>query len=429
LVPNDDHPVDHAFTVCATSEADLDSLLAQHQIIVVQGPAIQRHPRLAEVLAAGEHYLIADLYTPITMEQLEVDPGGEAGRWLHLEYGSLLNEQLRLGDFFLCASERQRDFWLGALTALGRVNHDTYDGGTLERLIEIVPFGLPGGPPQAGKPVLKGVHPGIASGDRIILWGGGLWDWLDPLSPIRAMIHVREHNPTAHLVFFKSDRYHSLMFDEARQLAADLDLLGHNVHFADWLPAEKWNGCLLEADIGLSFHAANIETRYAFRTRLLDYVWAGLPIVTAQGDVLSDEVIAHGLGYAIEPGNTESLSNALIALLDEPQARARRQKAFREVSERYRWERTTEPLVHYCRQPWHAGDSGQSFQQRWQAAQEDRAASDLAHTQRRLSQTQAQNAELALQLQQSEEHLREVMDGRMMRLLTAIQRGMRGEQG
>jgi len=429
LVPNEDHPLHDAFTVCTSGEADLDSLFAQHRIIVVQGPAIQRHPSLAKVLAAGEHCLVVDLYVPITMEQLEVDSGGEIGRWLHLEYVSLLREQLRLGDFFLCASERQRDFWLGALTTLGRVNHDTYDRGTLKRLIDTVPFGLPATPPQAGEPVLKGVQPGIASGDRVILWGGGLWDWLDPLTPIQAMRQVREQHPTARLVFFKSERYRSAMFDQTMHLATELELLDRHVHFADWLPAEKWGSCLLEADVGLSFHAANIETRYAFRTRLLDYFWAGLPIVTAWGDVLSDQVVAHGLGYAVEPGDVEALSKALIALLGEPQARSRRRQAFGEVSEQFRWESVTEPLVRYCRQPWHAGDTGHSFKQRWQASQEDRSASDLAHAQRRMAQAEMRNEDLAQQLQQSEDRFQAAMDGRMMRLLTSVQRAARGDRG
>jgi hypothetical protein len=428
-VPNDDHPVHHAFSVCTSGEAHLESLLAQHHIIVVQGPALQKHPLLAEALVTGEHYLVADLYTPITMEQLEIDPGGETGRWLRLEYVALLSEQLRVGDFFLCASERQRDFWLGALTVLGRVNHDTYDGRMLRPLIDIVPFGLPAMPPRAGEPVLKGVRPGIATGDRVILWGGGLWDWLDPLTPVRAMRQVRDQHPTAHLVFFQSDRYHSAMFDKTRQLAAELELLDRHIHFIDWLPPGKWESCLLEGDIGLSFHAANIETRYAFRTRLLDYFWAGLPVVTAKGDLLSDQVAVRGLGHAVEPGDVEALSKALIALLDEPQARSRRQEAFRELSEQFRWERVTEPLVHYCRQPWHAGDAVQSFKQRWQDSQQDRAASDLAHAQRRLSEAQARNEDLASRLRKSEERFQAVMDGRMMRLLTAIQRGVRGDRG
>ena len=40
---------------------------------------------------------------------------------------SVLNEQLRRGDFFLCASGKQRDFWLGQLAGMGRINHATYD--------------------------------------------------------------------------------------------------------------------------------------------------------------------------------------------------------------------------------------------------------------------------------------------------------------
>ena len=41
----------------------------------------------------------------------------------------VLNEQLARGDFFLCASDKQRDFWLGQLAAVGRINPVTYDDG------------------------------------------------------------------------------------------------------------------------------------------------------------------------------------------------------------------------------------------------------------------------------------------------------------
>src|SRR3712207_7324304 len=34
----------------------------------------------------------------------------------------VLNEQILRGDFFMCASEKQRDFWLGQMAALGRIN-------------------------------------------------------------------------------------------------------------------------------------------------------------------------------------------------------------------------------------------------------------------------------------------------------------------
>ncbi len=458
LPENGDHPAaaaqpaptHPAFAVQKGAEADLEALLDAHQVVVVQGPALQKQSRLAERLAAGQHYLVADLYDPIILEVLEVDRGGELGRWLYHEYRALLNEQLRLGDFFLCASERQRDYWLGALAALGRINPDTYDGADLRRLIDVVPFGLPAEPPQPGGPVLKGVLPGIAPGDRTILWGGGLWDWLDPLTPVRAMKQVAVHQPTARLVFFQSDQPQPAMVGRVKELAAELGLLGRHVLFADWLPLERWGACLLEADVGLSFHLASMETHLAFRTRLLDYIWAGLPIVAARGDVLGDEVAAHGLGTLVEPGDADALAEALIALLDEPDARGSRRDAFRQVAERFTWERVAGPLLHYCRRPWHAGDATATFAERWQQAEKDRLASDLAHARRELAAVAAQRDALAAERtrtaqradelqarlddatarwQQCEGRLQAAMNGRVMRLLTGAQRAFRRLRG
>ncbi len=64
--------------------------------------------------------LVIDLYAPWIVEKLEysrVDP--ERGEPDRKDDVTILNRLLALGDFFLCASERQRDFWLGALAAGG----------------------------------------------------------------------------------------------------------------------------------------------------------------------------------------------------------------------------------------------------------------------------------------------------------------------
>jgi uncharacterized coiled-coil protein SlyX len=184
------------------------------------------------------------------------------------------------------------------------------------------------------------------------------------------------------------------VIEQAKHLAAEMGLLGRQVVFADWLPPEEWEACLLEADIGLSFHPASLETHFAFRTRLLDYVWAGLPVVTAAGDVLSDLVLTHGLGHVVEPGDAEALASALIALLNEPDARGSRREAFRQVAGQFQWERVSQPLRRFCQQPWRAGDA-ESYAERWQAAQGDRALSDAAYAERRLADTQARLRALA----------------------------------
>jgi glycosyltransferase involved in cell wall biosynthesis len=426
LVPNADHPRHPDFAVRTTGQASLEELLATHQVIVVQGPALQQHPPLREALNEGRHYFVADLYDPITLEQLSIDPRGERGRWLRREYTALLNEQLRLGDFFICASERQRDYWLGALAALGRLNGDTWDGSDFRSFIDVVPFGLPEEPPQLSEPVLKGTVSGIARSDRVILWGGGMWDWLDSATPVRAMQAVADRHPSARLVFFDAPRLRMATAERTRQLAADLGLLGRQVLFTSWLPPEKWGGCLLEADVGLSFHPASAETRLAFRTRLLDYIWAGLPIATATGDVLSNLVAKHGLGYVVTPGDVEELVAALNALLDEADARGARRAAFREVAGRFTWQQVTRPLLDYCRRPWRARD--------WQQVVPDEGLlSELARARRQQIEieTARQAADeraraLAARLAQSEARFQAAMDGRVMRLMTGLQRALRG---
>lgn len=460
LVPNEDHPEHPNFSVHTTQEVDLPDAVARHEVIVVQGPAIQEHPELVDLTAGEDHYLVADLYDPITLELLPVEPGTELGEWLHLAHWAILAEQLKLADFFVCASERQRTYWLGALGALGRLHYDTWDGGDFRRLLDVVPFGLPSQPPQPEAPVLRGVTPGIEAGDRILVWGGGVWDWLDPLTPVRAMTRVSSRHPTARLVFFSSPHWHMSMIDRAQQLAAELGLLGSHVLFSDWATPEEWPGVLIEADVGVSFHPAGIETQLAFRTRLLDYIWAGLPIVTAAGDVLSELVAENGLGYMVEPGDVDGLASAMDRLLSEPDAKTRRQEAFCRVASSMTWERVVEPLARYCDAPWRAGDGQHSRVTRWQAARQERLLSALAHAEldrRRLAglvehledelicvgeraqelarqvaaldgqdDGQLQVKELQQRLEESERRFEAAMNGRVMRLLTTVQRALRG---
>ena len=41
-------------------------------------------------------------------------------------------------------------------------------------------------PPSSDPPVVRGVLPGIDADDRLLLWGGGIWNWFDPLTVPRA---------------------------------------------------------------------------------------------------------------------------------------------------------------------------------------------------------------------------------------------------
>jgi hypothetical protein len=148
------------------------------------------------------------------------------------------------------------------------------------------------------------------------------------------------------------------MYERTLALAAELGLREKTVFFNDiWVPYAERQDYLLEADIGVSTHYESVETLFAFRTRLLDYLWAGLPMIVSSGDTLSELVAEHGLGYVVAPGDVTGLAAAILQLAADPERRTTREPAMAAVREQFTWERTLEPLVNFCRAPYHAADA------------------------------------------------------------------------
>ena len=271
--------------------------------------------------------------------------------------------QFVAGDFFICANERQRDLWLGFLAARGRINPYTYpEDKTLRRLIDVVPFGLTPEPPRHEKQVLKGVHGDIAKDDKVLLWGGGLWEWLDPLTVIQAMARIVEKRQDVKLVFpgsrhpYKERVPDMEIRQQALRLSQELGLDEAYVFFGDWVPYEEWPNYLLEADIGVSLHLDTVETRFAFRTRILDYIWAGLPIVATRGDAMAEVIKGYGLGLLVDPQDVDQLTQVLLELLEGPSLRQAYQPSFVEAAKQLTWDRVAEPLIRFCRHPYRAPD-------------------------------------------------------------------------
>ena len=100
---------------------------------------------MARELRETDKPVVVDIYDPAHLENLEMGDGDiEAHDRAVARQAGVLNVALRRGDFFTCASQRQRDFWLGSLSALGRVNAYNYAGDPrLEKLVSVVPYGLP----------------------------------------------------------------------------------------------------------------------------------------------------------------------------------------------------------------------------------------------------------------------------------------------
>jgi glycosyltransferase involved in cell wall biosynthesis len=328
--------------------------------------ALRPHVMAADVIVAQPQWpviagwmhrsgarVIYDLYDPETLETLELFAGTWPARRRLMVAFTLdrLHDALRGGHHFVCASEKQRDLWLGAMYAGRLIDPDAYDRDpSFRSVIDVVPFGLPGTPPRReAVGAIRAAIPEIGGGAEIVLWNGGTWPWLDPVGAVEAFALVAARRPGARLVFMGAGGHPAAQraAGEARRAAREAGLLDRSVFFNErWVPYAERAGWLLDAACAVATHREHLETRFAFRTRLLDCFWAGLPIVCTAGDELAERVGRDGLGETVAPGDVEGLARALERVLD----RGRHSYAapLAAVAAEFAWPRAAAPLAAFA---------------------------------------------------------------------------------
>jgi glycosyltransferase involved in cell wall biosynthesis len=312
--------------------------------------SVPQWPLFMRTLRRSGARLIFDLYVPEALETMGGFPGDRPRvRRLLTQFAiDRAVGALRAGDHLVCASEKQRDLWLGALLAERLISPARSDADpSLRSLIDVVPFGLPAEPPvPSGEGGPRRRFAGaIGPEDEIVLWNGGLWPWLDPETAIRAVDRLVRRRPQVRLVFMGAARQLPAQrtAERARALAADLGLLDRIVLFNDeWVPFEKRADWLLEADCALSTHDDHLETRFAFRTRMLDCFWTGLPVVCTGGDDLGSLVERERLGAIVGPRDPEAAADALESVLTA--GRAAFAPRLAAVAAAQTWSQVAEPL-------------------------------------------------------------------------------------
>lgn len=330
----------------------LGRLLKGAGAVIGQGLGIPLLP----FISSGQ-ILILDFYDPNPVELLAFhrDSPRREARLSQEHLRHRLSALARRGDHFICATSRQRDFWLGLLAAEGRLTWEAdRSHPNLDDLISIVPFGLPDEKPTADERVLKGVWPGIGDEDKVLLWGGGIWNWFDPLTVIRAIARIARKRSDIKLFFMgvahPNPKIPAMrMTGEAMDLARELGLLDKHVFFnTGWVDYRSRAGFLLESDLAVLASGRDLETRLSFRTRLLDSLWAGLPMVLSEGDYFAELVRTRKLGRVVEPGDDRAMAGAILELLDSPEAMAECRRNIAQVAAGMTWTKVARPLVDFC---------------------------------------------------------------------------------
>ncbi len=282
--------------------------------------------------------IIFDQYDPVIFEFYERKP---ASFFEKIRKSSLLlfwrvRQRLimRFGHAFLVANEKQKDLLIGQLAVLGHLQK-------LDSVI-VLPFGLSATKPIKSLPVLRGTK--IKDSDFLIVWGGGIWEWFDPHILLHALAKIKQQRSDIKVYFPglrppSPDSQKLAIVDAFLREAESLGLLGTAVFVnTEWTAYEHRADYLLEADAGISLHRESAETRFAFRTRILDYLWAGLPIIASQGDSWSDLIEKNCLGLTVPCGDVEILVQSILRMADDPAFRERCRLQTARVAGEYSWD-------------------------------------------------------------------------------------------
>lgn len=189
--------------------------------------------------------VIVDLYAPRMLENLfETDDG---------EVSHHVLQAIARADAYLIAHEAQRDHWQALMRIMGV---EDIDKRTL-----ITPLGLE---------LLANKRPS----ELTLVGGGRVWPWQHPWSNLESLLQLLDSQQAGKVVWFAPP---------------DQDVpISHprlNVH--SWTNRSVYRSILSQATIGLDLNPDSPERRLACAFRHLEYLGCGIPILSANDNILS----------------------------------------------------------------------------------------------------------------------------------------------
>ncbi|HVG22675.1 MAG TPA: glycosyltransferase [Thermoanaerobaculia bacterium] len=275
---------------------------------------------------AGQR-VVYDLFDPTVLELRELYGNMPSLRQrVHLgaEWWRLC-EALMRGDVLMCAARKQREFY-----------EKLQSGGA--PWIE-VPFGIE----------LEDARSCPKPQDDIVVWGGGLWEWLDPATAVEAVVRLNAEGTRARLLFMGRGRPNTgHVIDRRRENRFDA-LLARGGSFVsandDWVPYRERLAWLRSGKIAIMLHRRTAEAEYSIRTRLFDAIAAGTPVIATAGGFAAELVEQEGLGIVVSPGDVAGVADAIRRLLTNDDLYSSCVGNFERIRPRFAWEVVTRPLL------------------------------------------------------------------------------------
>ena len=305
-----------------------------------------------------DQQLILDGYVPIHIEMSARNSDN-----LDREYDAfnfenkIWTKALRRGDILLCANEAQKKFYTGVMAQVGRINPITYGD---EDLIQIVPYGIYREKAVAkNDPVSKLVKNKKAFK---LLWFGGIYPWFDLTNLLEAVKNANKTTPIELIMVGVKNPFNQHP-DFIKRYEEVMDYIKNNnmdeiVHVTDWVKFEDRAEWYLGSDAVVLINNIGMENTLAWRTRLVDYVWADLPIVTNGGDPMSDILEANKAVYILPDLDAKTIEKEIIKISKDKETLKQVSTNLSKVRRLFYWDKVTENLSKLISKGYKPADAG-----------------------------------------------------------------------
>ncbi len=313
-------------------------------IFIIESWEVGLSKKILQDLTGKEVYIIQDISCPRHLEVIyEKNPLRERIESYFQIVNMFIPRILRQADFLICGSPRQKDMWIGFMSALGLLGNNIILEEDLD-FIEVIPYGVdeekcPASPPLEDETLKIG-------------WFGSMWDWYDPFPMLKA---VRRLIDEGYGLRYFSTPLTAPSGEEPRialrfkEMVKDLDLESVVSFSKERYPYDKRWKFFNQVNVGVISASETLEDIYSIRVRFFDYVWAGVPIIVSGKGYVSDIVKDYGIGLVIR--NVEEEWYKALRKLADVSFRLECAKRIKEVRRDFSWDKVIEPLVRYCNNP------------------------------------------------------------------------------
>jgi tetratricopeptide (TPR) repeat protein len=294
---------------------------------------ICQHWLAADYLPSVKIPVVIDLAVPLLLEGIFKD-------WDADEAGVKKIKALQKGDFFICANERQRSYYLAWLMMAGV--------DLKKRHIDIIPISLSPKTPsrQAGK-------------ELTFVYSGTFWPWQNPDTALMSVLKGVNKYKKGYLKIiggkFPLDHESRVNYKIPLNKAVN----NRRVIRQEAIPFDSLVNEYCRASCAVDVMNKNIEREHASPIRTMIYLWCGLPVISGDYMAISPLINEYNAGWTVSDKDRDGIDGIIGAIIKNPSVLGERSRsAVRLIKERFNWEDTIEPLDRFLQMPFRKKENG-----------------------------------------------------------------------